>query len=140
MRLPLLFILLLLIGAVGSAGADEPVYRVGVVTVGAEPTTDTPLGAGLVRGFERSGLVPERNLVLVEPHRARTSRPVAGPDVSEMFDRAAELAVRILKGADPAELPLRIPDPVCAGDQSRRRPQARSRDPAIAGGARRPGD
>jgi ABC-type uncharacterized transport system substrate-binding protein len=32
-----------------------------------------------------------------------------GPDVSEMFDRAAGLAVRILKGADPAQLPLEEP-------------------------------
>ena len=32
-----------------------------------------------------------------------------GPDVTEMFDRAAELAVRILKGADPGQLPLETP-------------------------------
>lgn len=32
-----------------------------------------------------------------------------GPDNAEMFDRAAELAVRILKGANPAELPLETP-------------------------------
>ncbi len=32
-----------------------------------------------------------------------------GPDVSEMFDRAAGLAVRILKGADPGQLPLETP-------------------------------
>ncbi len=32
-----------------------------------------------------------------------------GPDLSEMFDRAAGLAVRILKGADPAQLPLEEP-------------------------------
>ncbi len=32
-----------------------------------------------------------------------------GPDVSEMYDRAAGLAVRILKGADPAALPLEEP-------------------------------
>jgi putative ABC transport system substrate-binding protein len=32
-----------------------------------------------------------------------------GPDVSEMFDRAAGLAARILKGADPAQLPLEEP-------------------------------
>jgi putative ABC transport system substrate-binding protein len=32
-----------------------------------------------------------------------------GPDVSEMYDRAAGLAVRILKGADPAQLPLEEP-------------------------------
>jgi putative tryptophan/tyrosine transport system substrate-binding protein len=32
-----------------------------------------------------------------------------GPDQTEMFDRAAGLAVRILKGADPAELPLETP-------------------------------
>ncbi len=32
-----------------------------------------------------------------------------GPDVSEMFDRAAGLAARILKAADPAQLPLEEP-------------------------------
>jgi putative tryptophan/tyrosine transport system substrate-binding protein len=32
-----------------------------------------------------------------------------GPDVSEMYDRAAGLAVRILRGADPAALPLEEP-------------------------------
>jgi putative tryptophan/tyrosine transport system substrate-binding protein len=32
-----------------------------------------------------------------------------GPDVSEMYDRAAGLAARILKGADPAQLPLEEP-------------------------------
>ena len=32
-----------------------------------------------------------------------------GPDVTEMFDRAAELAMRILRGADPAQLPLEAP-------------------------------
>jgi putative ABC transport system substrate-binding protein len=32
-----------------------------------------------------------------------------GPDVVEMYDRAADLAVRILQGANPAELPLEEP-------------------------------
>lgn len=32
-----------------------------------------------------------------------------GPDMDVMFDRAAELADRILKGANPAELPLELP-------------------------------
>ncbi len=32
-----------------------------------------------------------------------------GPDIGEMYDRAAELAMRILKGANPAELPLETP-------------------------------
>jgi ABC-type uncharacterized transport system substrate-binding protein len=32
-----------------------------------------------------------------------------GPNLSEMFDRAAGLAVRIIKGADPAQLPLEEP-------------------------------
>jgi putative tryptophan/tyrosine transport system substrate-binding protein len=32
-----------------------------------------------------------------------------GPDMDEMFDRAAGLAVRILNGADPADLPLETP-------------------------------
>jgi len=33
-----------------------------------------------------------------------------GPDLMEMFDRAAELAFRILMGADPADLPLETPN------------------------------
>jgi putative ABC transport system substrate-binding protein len=32
-----------------------------------------------------------------------------GPDVAEMFDRAAGLAARILQGANPADLPLETP-------------------------------
>lgn len=32
-----------------------------------------------------------------------------GPNISEIFDRAAELADRILKGAKPADLPLELP-------------------------------
>jgi putative tryptophan/tyrosine transport system substrate-binding protein len=32
-----------------------------------------------------------------------------GPDVTEMFDSAAELAFRILNGADPGDLPLETP-------------------------------
>jgi ABC-type uncharacterized transport system substrate-binding protein len=32
-----------------------------------------------------------------------------GPDTAEMFDRAATLAARILRGAKPAELPLETP-------------------------------
>jgi putative ABC transport system substrate-binding protein len=32
-----------------------------------------------------------------------------GPDVAAIFDRAAGLADRILKGANPADLPLELP-------------------------------
>jgi ABC transporter substrate binding protein/SMP-30/Gluconolactonase/LRE-like region len=32
-----------------------------------------------------------------------------GPDVAAIFDRAAELADRILKGANPADLPIELP-------------------------------
>jgi putative tryptophan/tyrosine transport system substrate-binding protein len=32
-----------------------------------------------------------------------------GPDMDEVYDRAADLAVRILKGARPADLPFEQP-------------------------------
>ena len=54
-----------------------------------------------------------------------------------MYDRAAGLAVRILKGADPAQLPLEDAEPVCAGDQSRDRQGDRPDDPAVAARPRR---
>ena len=60
-----------------------------------------------------------------------------GPDVGEMYDRAAGLAVRILKGADPATAAARGADPVCAGDQSRDRKGDRPDDPSFAAGPRR---
>jgi putative tryptophan/tyrosine transport system substrate-binding protein len=37
-----------------------------VIAVGAEPNRESPLGAGLARGFARSGLVLGQNLVLVQ--------------------------------------------------------------------------
>ncbi|MGH7045604.1 MAG: ABC transporter substrate-binding protein [Stellaceae bacterium] len=39
-----------------------PAYRVGVLTVGPDPTDQSPVGAGLIRGFARHGLVLGQNL------------------------------------------------------------------------------
>jgi len=57
---------LLLAFAIGSggAGAQTPpqVYRVGLLSVGADPTDQSPFGAGLIRGFARQGFIPGKNL------------------------------------------------------------------------------
>jgi putative ABC transport system substrate-binding protein len=57
-------LVLALVVATGGAGAQTPpqVYRIGVVSVGADPTDSSPLGAGLIRGFARQGLVLGKNL------------------------------------------------------------------------------
>ncbi len=66
MKSPVFFAVLLLALAIGSgeAGAQAPaqVYRVGLLSVGAEPTDQSPFGAGLIRGFARQGFVLGKNL------------------------------------------------------------------------------
>ena len=57
-----------------------------------------------------------------------------GPDMDVMFDRAAELADRILKGANPAELPLGARKELVSGFRSisrRRWPSAASNTESI---------
>ena len=58
--------LAVILGA-GEAGAQAPpqVYRVGLLSVAADPTDQSPFGAGLIRGFARHGFVPGKNLELV---------------------------------------------------------------------------
>lgn len=67
MKMPAFVAGLMLALALGSgravAQAPQQIYRVGVISVGADPTDQSPVGAGLIRGFSRSGLVLGRNLV-----------------------------------------------------------------------------
>jgi putative tryptophan/tyrosine transport system substrate-binding protein len=67
MRSTAFFAVLVLVFACGSAGAvaqpSPQVYRVGLLSVGADPTDQNPFGAGLIRGFARHGLVLGQNLV-----------------------------------------------------------------------------
>ncbi len=69
MSLPalMLFFVLALAGLPGWAAAQgaQQSYRLGVITVGAEPARDSPLGAGLIGGLDRYGLTLGRNLVIV---------------------------------------------------------------------------
>ncbi len=60
------FVLAVILGA-GKAGAQAPpqVYRVGVLSVAGDPTDQSPLGAGLIRGFARQGFVLGKNLEFV---------------------------------------------------------------------------
>jgi len=54
-----------IIGAGAVAAQTLPqVYHVGVLAVGADPTDQSPLGAGLIRGFARQGFIPGKNLAL----------------------------------------------------------------------------
>lgn len=55
--------LLFTIGA-GQAGDQVPseVHRIGLLATGADPTDQSPFGAGLIRGFARHGLVLGENL------------------------------------------------------------------------------
>jgi ABC-type uncharacterized transport system substrate-binding protein len=64
--LALLVILLLAVaaGSLSAAAQAAPQnYRVGMLAVGADPTDQSPFGAGLIRGFARHGLVLRQNLV-----------------------------------------------------------------------------
>jgi putative ABC transport system substrate-binding protein len=69
MKLAALFAVLVVCVAAGSAetAAQAPgqSYRIGLLSVAADPTDQSPFGAGLIRGFARHGLVLGRNLVFV---------------------------------------------------------------------------
>lgn len=62
----ILFFLVLVVAcgeaAVGAAQSAPP-YRVGLLTVAAEPADQSPFAAGLIRGFARHRLVLGQNLV-----------------------------------------------------------------------------
>jgi putative tryptophan/tyrosine transport system substrate-binding protein len=45
-----------------AAQEQVPPYRVGMLSVGADPTDQSPFGAGLIRGFARHGLIIRQNL------------------------------------------------------------------------------
>jgi putative ABC transport system substrate-binding protein len=47
-----------------AAQTSSQVYHVGVLAVGADPTDQSPLGAGLIRGFAQQGFVLGKNLAL----------------------------------------------------------------------------
>ena len=59
-------VLAVILGA-GRAGAQAPeqIYRVGLLSVAADPTDQTPFGAGLIRGFARQGFIVGKNLEFV---------------------------------------------------------------------------
>ncbi len=60
------FAVLMLTLAIGpaqvAAQAPSPAYRVGLLSVGADPTDQSPFGAGLIRGFARQGFILGKNL------------------------------------------------------------------------------
>jgi putative tryptophan/tyrosine transport system substrate-binding protein len=67
MKLPRFFAVLAAVafGAGTVAAQTSPeIYRVGVVSVGADPSDQSPLGAGLIRGFARQGFILGTNLAL----------------------------------------------------------------------------
>src|SRR5271155_3187741 len=47
-----------------AAQTSSEIYHVGVLSVAAEPTDQSPLGAGLIRGFARQGFILGKNLAL----------------------------------------------------------------------------
>jgi putative ABC transport system substrate-binding protein len=59
------FAVLIVALAAGSAEAVAPAqtYRIGLLSVAADPTDQSPFGAGLIRGFARHGLILGQNLV-----------------------------------------------------------------------------
>ena len=65
MKLPGLLavlVLALVCGAAAGAAQAPQSYRIGMLSVGADPTDQSPFGAGLIRGFARHGLVLGQNL------------------------------------------------------------------------------
>jgi ABC-type uncharacterized transport system substrate-binding protein len=66
MKSPIFFAVLVLTIAGGlvqaAPSAPTSIHRIGLLSVGADPTDQSPFGAGLIRGFARHGLVLGRNL------------------------------------------------------------------------------
>ncbi len=51
--------------AEGTAQSPPQIYRVGLLSVGAEATDQSPFGDGMIHGFARHGFVLGKNLVFV---------------------------------------------------------------------------
>jgi putative ABC transport system substrate-binding protein len=56
------FVILALAAGPATAQAPPQIYRIGMLSVGADPTDQSPFGAGLIRGFARHGLALGQNL------------------------------------------------------------------------------
>ncbi len=90
-----------IIGAGAAKAQTQPqVHRVGLLSVGADPTDQSPFGAGLIRGFARQGFVVGSNLVL--ERRAAHGQLARLPQlVDELASSKVEL---IVTGGYPAAL------------------------------------
>ncbi len=68
-------VLAVILGA-GPAGAQAPApaYRGGLLSVAADPTDQTPLGDGLIRGFAREGFPDDFDAAFAEMSRVRRMR------------------------------------------------------------------
>ena len=121
MKLPALlaFLVLAFVGGAteGVAQSSLQIYRIGMLSVGADPTDQSPFGAGLIRGFARHGLVLGQNLAF-ERRAARGQLDRLPQLVDELV--ASKVAVIITSGypaalaaKDHSSLPIVV---VQAGD------------------------
>ena len=90
-----------MIGAGAASAQTQPqMHRVGLLSVGADPTDQSPFGAGLIRGFARQGFVVGGNLML--ERRAAHGQLARLPQlVDELASSKVEL---IVTGGYPAAL------------------------------------
>ncbi|HEV2100393.1 MAG TPA: ABC transporter substrate-binding protein [Stellaceae bacterium] len=94
----------LVAAAIGTGGAiaqtQPQVHRVGLLSVGADPTDQSPFGAGLIRGFARQGYVVGKNLML--ERRAAHGQLDRLPQLVDELD--ASKVELIVTGGYPAAL------------------------------------
>lgn len=92
------FVLLLAL-AIGSGNAvaqtPPPVYRVGLLSAGTDPTDQSPFGAGVIRGFARQGFVLGKNLAF--ERRAAHGHPDRLPQLVDQLV-ASKVAVIVTMG------------------------------------------